>query len=151
MDILTQKNAPINIFRVHKIYQAWKINCMFPKQKIILSWPNTTNFFIHLLNRFVLKKTVLALLFFDQVPYMEMYPLALCTAKNCVFLNSGLYWITEQFIEIKAWLILMFFVCLQNQLSARYIPCSNTPCTDVWAGRFIKSRSNRQKMNGCTF
>ena len=35
--------------------------------------------------------------------------------KNCVLLNSVL-----EFIEIEAWLLLTFFICLHNQLSSMH-------------------------------
>ena len=40
---------------------------------------NATNFFIHSLNRFVLKRnTHMLLVFFIRVPYMQIYPLNAC-------------------------------------------------------------------------
>ena len=39
--------------------------------------------------------------------------LAILTGKNFVILNS-----VQEFIEIKVWLLLSFFVCLHNQLKS---------------------------------
>ena len=35
------------------------------------------------------------------------------TVENCVLLNP-----VQDFIEIEAWLLLTFFMCLQNQISS---------------------------------
>ena len=39
--------------------------------------------------------------------------LTILTGKNCVLLNSA-----QKVFGIEAWLLLMFFICLHNQLSS---------------------------------
>ena len=41
--------------------------------------------------------------------------------ENFVLLNS-----VQEFIEIQAWLLLTFFLCLQNQLISVYYIVTNT-------------------------
>ena len=41
--------------------------------------------------------------------------LTMLTGKNCVLLN-----LVIEFIEIEAWLLLIVFICLHNQLSFTY-------------------------------
>ena len=50
--------------------------------------------------------------------------------KNCVLLTS-----VQEFIEIEAWLLLTFFICLHYQLISIH---SIVTSTDVWKTWFIK-------------
>ena len=79
---------------------------------------------------------------FNQVPYMQIYPLMILTVKNCVFLNS-----VQEFIEIKTWLLLTFFVCLHNQWSSIF------SITTYWRVQMFEKYDSldKQKMYGCSF
>ena len=49
------------------------------------------------------------------------------TGGNCVLLNS-----VQEFVEIKAWLLLTFFICLHNRdISAHFIVSQIKECADV--------------------
>ena len=48
-------------------------------------------------------------------PWKKELCLTILTRKNCVLLNS-----VQEFIEIEAWLFLVFFICLRNQLSSMH-------------------------------
>ena len=56
-----------------------------------------------------------ALFQMKQLPLMtEIHVgLTILTEKSCVLLNS-----VREFIELEAWLLLTFFICLYNQLSS---------------------------------
>ena len=67
--------------------------------------------------------------------------LTILTGTNCVLLNS-----VQEFIEIEAWFLLTFSICLHNQLS------SNIPLSRIQDCMFEKDDSlNRQKVKGCSF
>ena len=62
--------------------------------------------------------------------------------ENCILISS-----VKEFIEIEAWLLLMFFICLHNQLSSTdfIVPFQKEQIFEKGG------LSNRQKMNGCSF
>ena len=62
--------------------------------------------------------------------------------ENCILLSS-----VKEFIEIEAWLLLTFFICLHNQLSSTdfIVPFQKEQIFEKGG------LSNRQKMNGCSF
>ena len=62
--------------------------------------------------------------------------------KNYILLNSA-----QEFIEIEAWLLLTFLICLHNQLSSVYSTII------FWKEQIFEKvdLSNRQKKNGCSF
>ena len=66
--------------------------------------------------------------------------LTIVTGRTCVLLNSA-----HKFIEIEAWLLLTFFICLHNQPSSIHFIASHTK--EYEQG----DSSNRQKMKGCSF
>ena len=69
------------------------------------------------------------------------------SGKNFVLLNA-----VQEFIEIQAWLLLTFFICLQNQLSSTYsIFIYLRVLMFKQTKWFIKSWFNRQKTNSYSF
>ena len=53
--------------------------------------------------------------------------------------------LVEEFIEIEAWLLLTFFICLHNELSSIHSIVTNQTVQMLEIG----DSSNRQKINGC--
>ena len=49
-------------------------------------------------------------IFISSIHYF-FFPLTVLARKNCILLNS-----VQEFIEIEAWLLLTFFICLHNQI-----------------------------------
>ena len=47
--------------------------------------------------------------------------------ENCVSLSS-----VQEFIETEAWLLLTFFLCLQNKLISTTFYCHVLKSADIW-------------------
>ena len=63
--------------------------------------------------------------------------LTILTEINCVLVNS-----TQEFIEIEAWLLLTFLLCLQNQLSSMH---------SIYKNLFIKQTENERLLLSASF
>ena len=90
----------------------------------------------------------------EKTTYYNTFHTALFASKqkikkvgNSPILTGKNYVLLQEFIEIEAWLLLTFFICLNNQLSSIHsiIAYSRVQML-VWG-----DSSSKQKTNGCSF